>query len=61
VQDDAIEATLVEERPPAPTWSLKKKILVIGGIAAAVITPIIVVATGEDRPVCRACSTSTGP
>lgn len=61
VQEDAIEATLVDERPPAPTWSLKKKILVIGGIAVAVITPIIVVATGEDRPVCRACSTSTAP
>jgi hypothetical protein len=61
VQDDAIEATLVEERPAVPTWSLKKKILVFGAIAAAVVTPIIVVATGEDRPVCRACSTSTGP
>lgn len=61
VRDDAIEATLVDERPSAPTWSLKKKILVIGAIAAAVVTPIIVVATGEDRPICRACSTSTGP
>ena len=58
VQNDAIDSTLVDERPVAPTWTLKKKILVFTGIAAAVLTPIIIVATGGDRE-CSVCS--TGP
>ncbi len=58
VQNDAIESTLVDEPPSAPTWSMKKKILVFTGIAAAVLTPLIIVATGGDRE-CSVCS--TGP
>ena len=58
VQEDSIEQTAVEERIERPPWSPKKKILVIGGIAAAILTPIIVVVASEDQS-CSVCS--SGP
>jgi len=59
VQEDSIEQTAVDERIERPPWSPKKMILVIGGITAAILTPIIIVVTSDDQPTCTACS--SGP
>ena len=58
VQDDSIAQTTVEERGERPPWSPKKKILVLGGITAAILTPIIIVVTRDDQG-CSLCS--SGP
>jgi len=58
VQDDSIAQTAVEERGERPPWSPKKKILVLGGITAAILTPIIIVVTRDDQG-CSLCS--SGP
>lgn len=58
VQDDSIEQTAVDVTKERPPWSPKKKILVIGGITAAILTPIIVVITSDDQG-CSICS--SGP
>ena len=58
VQDDSIAQTTIEERGERPPWSPKKKILVLGGITAAILTPIIIVVTRDDQG-CSLCS--SGP
>ncbi|MGH9556447.1 MAG: FecR family protein [Terriglobales bacterium] len=58
VQEDSIEQTAIDERKERPPWSPKKKILVIGGITAAILTPLIIVITSDDQG-CSLCS--SGP
>jgi hypothetical protein len=58
VQEDSIEQTAVDERVERPPWSPKKKILVIGGITAAILTPILIVVTSDDQS-CASCQ--SGP
>ncbi len=58
VQEDSIAQTTVEEPVERPPWSPKKKILVLGGITAAILTPIIIVVTRDDQG-CSICT--SGP
>lgn len=58
VQEDSIAQTTVEERPERIPWSPRKKILILGGITAAILTPIIIVITRDDES-CSSCS--SGP
>ncbi len=58
VQEDSIAQATVEERPERVPWSPKKKILILGGITAAILTPIIIVITSDDQG-CSLCS--SGP
>ncbi len=58
VQEDSIAQTATEERGERPPWSPKKKILILGGITAAILTPIIIVITQDDQS-CASCS--SGP
>ncbi|MGH9532237.1 MAG: FecR domain-containing protein, partial [Terriglobales bacterium] len=58
VQEDSMEQTSIEDRKERPPWSPKKKILVIGGITAAILTPVLIVITSDDQG-CINCS--SGP